>query len=584
MARLTVGGRSLDFAPGPTLLELLRSADVAVESPCGGKGFCGKCRVLLKGESGPATAEERRFLTASELERGVRLACVCRPLGDVTASFEEKNDSGLDILTDGAMPDVELQPQVTLKRLKLPQPRLHDGCSLLDHLRSAANVAAVALPLLRRVPEAFAAENVTAVFYGDELIDLISEETDEIFGLAADIGTTTVVVSLVSLRDGRELGSASAVNPQKDWGLDVISRIDCAATTADGLEGMRRAVTQCLSGLTDQLCRDHGIARQRIYEMVVGANATMVHLLLGVNPRSLGRAPFSPVFRRGVTVSAAEAGIPLGPGARLYVVPGVSAYIGGDIVAGMLATELAADRGVRLFIDIGTNGEIVLSRGGHLSSCSCAAGPALEGMNISCGMRASEGAIEAVTLGETPGLKVIGGGAPRGLCGSAILDVLSEAVRLGMVGRTGRLKPGPLVEDRGGTRMLILRPSDPEITVTQSDLRQVQLARGAILSGFLSLLEVNGLTMRDLDQVIVAGQFGHHLSRESLTGSGLIPAELSDRIVYGGNTSRAGAMMCLLSRSCRREAERIAGLVEYVELSVLEDYDRLFARCLQFDL
>ncbi|NCC96511.1 MAG: DUF4445 domain-containing protein, partial [Synergistales bacterium] len=213
----------------------------------------------------------------------------------------------------------------------------------------------------------------------------------------------------------------------------------------------------------------------------------------------------------------------------------------------------------------------------------CAAGPALEGMNISCGMRASEGAVESVSLIGPISLGVIGGVEAVGLCGSGILDVLSEVVRLGMVGKTGRLKEGPLVVDQDGTRRLVLQNS-PHIEVTQGDIRQVQLARGAILSGFLSLLEAKGLTMDDLDQILIAGQFGRHLSVESLTGSGLIPKELKDRIRYCGNTSRTGSMMCLLSGAARKRAESLAGKVDYLELSVLEGYDRLFARCLQFEV
>ncbi|SMG14298.1 ASKHA domain-containing protein [Dethiosulfovibrio salsuginis] len=581
MPVITFEGVTWDYVPGPSLLDLLRRGRVKVESPCGGKGTCGKCRVLVNG-GGPISEEERTFLTDQEIQDGVRLACLCYPQGDLEVRPYGEAERGLTVLEEGDMPPISLDPAVSFRAIKLPIPTLRDGKSLLDHLRSCIGVTEASLSLLRRIPQAFRAQEVTAVSHQGRVIDLIPSEVDDLYGLAVDVGTTTVVVSLVSLSTGKVLGSAGSINPQKDFGLDVISRIHHADSDG-GLEDMRSAIVTCLNGLVDQVCVDANVSRDRIYEMAVGCNATMESLLLGIHPGSLGKAPFSPVVREGLSLSAEEVGLTLGNGAMVYCLPGVSAYIGSDIVAGMLVTELEEDRGIRLFIDIGTNGEIVLSINGELSSCSCAAGPALEGMNISCGMRASEGAVESVSLDGSVSFGVIGGVEAVGLCGSGILDVLSEVVRLGMVGKTGRLKEGPLVVDQDGARRLVLQKSPP-IEVTQGDIRQVQLARGAILSGFLSLLEAKGLTMDDLDQVLIAGQFGRHLSVESLTGSGLIPKELKDRIRYCGNTSRTGSMMCLLSRSARKRAESLAGQVDYLELSVLEGYDRLFARCLQFEV
>ncbi|MCF4152354.1 ASKHA domain-containing protein [Dethiosulfovibrio sp. F2B] len=585
-SRITIdGGKVLEFSPGPTLLEILREGGVKTEAPCGGKGICGKCRVTLKGDGGPVTDEERAFLSSEDIAEGVRLSCLCRPVGDVAVSLSDQEEKGSAILTDGNRPDFRICPAIGAVPISIPRPEIRDGMSLLDHLESVAGPLKPDASLVRRIPQAFRSKEVTAVFHKDSLIDLIPERDPELYGLAVDVGTTTVVVSLISLKTGETVGSASEINPQKDFGLDVISRIERCETFPTGLEDLHDAIISCLDRLVDKVCFDKGTSRKRIYEMAIGSNATMTSLLLGVHPWSLGRAPFSPVLRRGMTVPSVDLGVELAPGARAYVLPGVSAYIGSDIVAGMVATELMEDRGIRLFIDIGTNGEIVLSDRGRLSACSCAAGPALEGMNISCGMRASDGAVESVRLNESfAELGVIGGGTPRGLCGSAILDVLSEVVRLEMVGKTGRLKPGPMIAEENGKRALVLRERDPRLTVTQGDLRQVQLARGAILSGFISLLEANDLTMADIDQVLVAGQFGRHLSVDSLTGSGLIPMELKDRITYCGNTSGAGAAMCLLSRKARDDAEMLSDMVDYVELSVLESYDRLFSRCLQFEV
>ncbi len=582
MPKLLYGGSFIEYSPGESILESLRRHGMGIESPCDGKGLCGKCRIRVLGYGGPLTEEEQRFLSREDTDRGVRLACLCRPEGDIEVIEEVGRERGLSILEDGDMPSFPMDPAVKIRTVKLPRPALKDGLSLLEHLESALGKTRATLSILRRLPDVFDAAEATAVFHDGVLIDIVPGRLEEVYGLAVDIGTTTVVASLVSLSSGEILGSSGSINPQKDFGLDVISRIH-RADQDGGLEGMRSAIVDRLNEMIDGLCEDKGKDRSAIYEMAVGCNSTMGALLLGINPRSLGKAPFSPVVKRGLSIPSAEVGFDLAPGAMLYALPGVSAYIGSDIVAGMLATELNRDKGIRLFIDIGTNGEIVLSRNGALSSCSCAAGPALEGMNISCGMRASEGAVESVSLKNGVELKVIGGVSPTGICGSAILDVLSEMVGLGMIGKTGRLKPGPLVRDESGTRKLVLSEAPP-LAVNQSDIRQVQLARGAILSGFLSLLEANGLNMDDLDEVLVAGQFGRHLSADSLTGSGLIPAELRDKIRYCGNTSRTGTIMCLLSRSAREKAASLSGQVDYLELSVLEGYDRLFARCLQFEV
>ena len=316
----------------------------------------------------------------------------------------------------------------------------------------------------------------------------------------------------------------------------------------------------------------------------------MRHLLLGVDALSIGKSPYAPMFVKAKDIEAEEIGIHASRGARLYCRPSVSSYIGADIVAGAYVCELhKADENV-LFIDIGTNGEIVFSDHGRLLSCSCAAGPALEGMNISSGMRAAEGAIEDVEIKEDGvKLKIIGNTDPIGVCGSGILAVVKELVRTGLVRKDGafiKLKNleetdyrYPMIEMDGIKRQFKMTE---DLKITQGDVRQVQLAKGAILSGFYALLKKAGKEMSELDKVMIAGQFGAHLPAESLIGTGILPAEVKDKLVYVGNSSKTGAYMALLSGQVKREMEELAHHMDYMELGATEGYERLFADCLMF--
>jgi len=452
--------------------------------------------------------------------------------------------------------------------------------------------------LLRNLPEIVKGKQLTAIYTGETLIGVEAGDTNtKMYGIAVDIGTTTVVVSLVDLNKGLELGSETAINPQKEHGLDVLSRIDFVRRKKNGLKTLQGTILNCINQLTAKICSENIVAMENIYEITVAANATMMHLFLGVDTDSIGKAPFSTVFSKSQDLAAGLLGLNSSPFARLYCLPGVSSYIGADIVAGVVVSQLKETHENVLFLDIGTNCEIVLSKAGELSSCSCAAGPALEGMNISCGMRASEGAIEGVKInGNKINIKVIGETQPAGVCGSGILEAISEILRVGLIGKTGRLKKraalqsdvklqglAQFIMEKDGKRNLVLCQDLKTIVITQGDIRQVQLARGAILSGLHSLLELMGITMEDLDKVIIAGQFGKHLSVDSLVGVGILSEELRGKIKYIGNSSKTGALMCLLSRETREAMENISKDIHYFELSTKEGYERLFTRCLTFN-
>ncbi|MBI9091919.1 MAG: DUF4445 domain-containing protein [Desulfobacterium sp.] len=602
------------FAKGTSLLEILQDHGLMIESPCGGKGTCGKCKVaIIHGAVNPPTDEEVNHLTDEELLQGIRLSCAVTPSGDLTVKLLDDAHHKHAILTDGYMPGFDMDPLISKQVFDLILPTLENNLSyqaLIEDLLGSP-LPANDPSLLGRLPEIFKADQVTGIYGGDDLIGLEPGDTrGQLYGLAVDIGTTTVVLSLIDLTTGRELGSETAINPQKDHGLDVLSRIDFARRKARGLPLLQRAIVDCLNQLTQAVCHHYHVSTEHIYEITVAANATMMHLLLGVDPTSMGRAPFATVFSKQQDLPASTIGLALSPFARVYCLPGVSSYIGADIVAGVMVSQLKETHDNVLFIDIGTNCEMVLSKAGGLSSCSCAAGPALEGMNISCGMRASEGAIEGVKISDNAiHLTVIGGTAPTGICGSGILETISEISKVGLIAKTGRIKKkkdlesderlkglAQFVTDTDGKRKIIMDstakqegkrkiPMDStakQITITQGDIRQVQLAKGAILSGVYALLELMALTMDDLDEVIIAGQFGTHLSVDSLIGVGILSGELRDKIRYIGNASKTGALMCLLSGQTRQTMEKTAKGIRYFELSTKDGYERLFTRCLTF--
>ncbi len=591
---LAPSGKALDYAPGASLLEILLDNDVVVDNPCNGKGTCGKCRVKLHaGQEFPVTETEERLLSPKDREAGIRLACLIEPAEDVTVEVVHKERKH-EVLTTGLMPEFEFAPETEKRTVVVHRPTLDDQTPFEDQICEQLGVEAVALDVLAEA--ALVPGEWTAVLHGGQVVRLEEgDTTDSLYGVAIDIGTTTVVCELVNMVTGELLSNASQINAQKVFGLDVLTRITYELEHPDcGVANLQKAMVKSINGMIDEICQDTGVPRTSIYEIAVGANCTMMHMLLGVDARCIGKAPFAPAFARAKDLPAASIGIDVAPGARLYCLPHVSAYIGADIVAGAYVCELEKEPGNVLFIDIGTNGEIVLASHGKLLSCSCAAGPALEGMNISAGMRAAEGAIEEVEITEEGNkFKIIGEAEPAGLCGSGILAVMRELLKTGIVRKNGAFaktekfadddyRSRVIVEGDDGKRAFLLTEEPERMLVTQSDVRQVQLAKGAILSGFVALLNKAGITMDDLEKVVIAGQFGAHLTPNSITGTGILPQEVEDRIIYAGNTSKTGAYMALMSGAVKRDMERLAHEMDYMELGATENYERLFSDCLIF--
>ena len=597
------------FASGKNLMEIMLDAGLLIDNACGGKGLCGKCRVkITEGDAGEAGETERGILKAEELEQGVRLACLTYPVSDITIELLQKEKKH-DVLASGYMPDFEFEPDIIKVPITIHKPTLADqtpfenqiieqvGAEALVGHDGATGYLGFDYTALRE--HSMLPGDYTAVIHNGKVIALEPGDTSEsLYGVAIDIGTTTVVCSLVDMLTGEELGHASEINAQKFFGLDVLTRITYEIENPDdGREKLQKAIVGSINKMVKSICDRHGLTQDQIYQVTVGANCTMMHMLMGVDARPIGKAPFAPVFARAKDVKASDIGLKAAPGARLYCLPSVSAYIGADIVAGAYVCDLKHQKGNVMFIDIGTNGEIVLAADGKLMSCSCAAGPALEGMNISSGMRAAEGAIEDIHINEDGlDLKIIGDCEPAGICGSGILTVTKELLRTGIVRKTGAFVKADkfdaddyrskyIAVDEDGKRSFRMTEggdgTEP-LYITQGDVRQVQLAKGAILSGFMALMKKAGIGMADLDRVLIAGQFGAHLPAESITGTGILPFEVEDRIEYVGNTSKTGAYMALMSGKVKRNMEELAHDMDYLELGATDNYERLLSECLIF--
>lgn len=520
-------GDRIEVAAGSTLRAAATAAGVTLAAPCGGLAACGGCAVSVTGNLQAASADERVLLSPDALASGVRLACRARVYGDVTVRpLRVVPPAELRIVETGELGEVSVEPP---ERRGLFGPR----------------------PLL---------------------------------GAVVDLGTTTIVVSLVDLHSGETLGSASALNPQTRFGSDVISRITHAA--ASGVETLRQPVVGVIEDLTLDLLEQHGLGSAHLRELAIAGNPTMLHLLLGLDPRPLGASPHRPVSIDAVDRPAAELGFTRLGTAGAYVLHGISAFLGADVTAGLLTTRLAERDTPALFIDLGTNGEIVLRTPERMLGASAAAGPALEGANIEFGMRAQTGAIERVVLdGFDLHVETVGGASAVGLCGSGLIDLVAALLETGIVDPAGLMYADashPLsrrVVIRDGIRAFEVADG---VFLTQRDIRQVQLASAAISTGIDLLLDTAGIDHDEVTEVVFGGGFGFHVRAGALCRMGMIPPQWCDRVVYAGNTATAGATRALLDRGQRRLAEAIAHHVETIDLAADPRFQRRFIEALDF--
>ena len=599
--------RSVRVPPGVSVFDSASWNGIAIDSTCGGHGTCHKCKVRVSPTT-PVTRHDSRTFNREQLDEGWRLACLVRATRDhdvVVPPLVTRPKAA----TVGVGRQVILQPAVQKRYVELTEPTLEDQRPDLDRLLDAIDDLEPVpdLHVLRRLPKVLRESGfkVTAVVVDEALIDVEpGDTTTSRYAIAFDLGTTTVVATLLDLVTGTPVSVASMLNKQQPFGGDVISRISATMLDPGTLDRLRDAAAQTLSSLADQVCREGGVDPGQVYEVAVAGNATMTALVLGIDPEPLGVAPFVQTTATPSSVPAAEIGLALHPGARAVFFPALGAYVGGDIVAGMLATGMDRDKRVRLFIDVGTNCEIVVSSGDRILSTAAPAGPAFEGGAIRCGMRAADGAIEVVKLATADGqgdveLGVIGDVTPRGLCGSGLVDAVAELVKVGLLDSSGRFvtdevakEVAPGLADRltfiGDERVFVLHRTRPDadaadgVVLSQRDVRELQFAKAAISTGWTLLIEELGLEHRDIQQVLLAGSFGSYLSAASAVRIGLVPKLPVLRIVAAGNVAGEGAKMALLSRREREGALALLEEVTYVELSDRADFNDRFVDLLAF--
>jgi len=593
--------RAVRVPYGVTLFDAASWNGIAIDSTCGGHGTCKKCRVKIADNAPTPTSLDIRAYTAGELRDGWRLACRTIATRDTTVEVPPLTTRP-KAATVGVGRQVILRPAVQKRYLELAEPDLADQASDLERVLAQLDdlEPRAELPVLRTLGRTLRAADykVTAVVVDDVLIAVEpGDTTDRRFGIAFDLGTTTVVATLLDLGTGTPAAVAATLNKQQPFGADVITRISATMMDPGALDKLQALAQETLAELAVAVCAEAGVEPHEVYEVALAGNATMTHLVLGIDPEPLGMAPFIMATRLFPEVLAADLGLPVHPRARAVMFPAFGAYVGGDINAGLLASGMDRDARVRLFVDIGTNCEIVLGNRDWLLATAAPAGPAFEGAAIRCGMRAADGAIEVVTM--TPDeltMKVIGDAEPLGLCGSGLVDAVTGLVRLGLLDSSGRLvaeeEAGVLAPGLAGRltsigkeRVFVLHwrgAAEDSIYLSQRDVRELQFAKAAIATGWHILLEEAGLTQADVKQVLLAGSFGSYLSPAAAIRIGLVPKVPVQRVVPAGNVAGEGAKMALLSLRERAGGLALLEEVRYVELSDRADFNDRFVEQLNF--
>ncbi|SNS06595.1 Uncharacterized 2Fe-2 and 4Fe-4S clusters-containing protein, contains DUF4445 domain [Anaerovirgula multivorans] len=599
-------GRQIDVQEGSTLMKTLKEAEIDLDFPCGGGGKCGKCRVRILEGNVESSDMEKRFLQEKEIQEGIHLACFTKIYSDISVEVSKYNPSQHNILLANQEMQVKIEPHICKKYVEIEKPSLGDHRSdwnrLCDKLikQSLEDIRKLEadIQLLRKLPETIreAKYNLTAVTYGCEVLEIEgSDTTQRMLGMAFDIGTTTVVGYLMELNEGKELSVVSTLNPQTKYGADVITRTNFASRGDSGLKTLQSAMIKSINNLITEAVEKAGVDRGDIYAITIAGNTCMHHLFLGLSPRYIGQSPYIPVISEPVVLGAADLHIDMNEVGKVLVLPNIAGFVGADTVAVLLATEMDASEDIKLMIDIGTNGEIALGGKDKLFACSAAAGPAFEGAQISSGMRGAVGAIDHISFDKTLSYSVIGGVKPQGICGSGLLDAVAGLLDLGMIDKRGNFisqekekKPeaeafiGHIVQHEGMKAFLLVDEASTShgrpILITQQDIRQLQLAKGAMAAGIKILLEKQGISVEDVKEVLLAGAFGNYLNPHSACGIGLIPKELEGKIKMIGNAAGTGAKLALLSANQYKRAASIAASVEYVELASYPGFTNIFAK------
>jgi len=589
-------GRRGRFLSGVSVTEIARQLGVDLISLCGGAGKCGHCKVqIVSGQVSAPTLAEQETLDDKELGNGYRLACQTYAKGDLVVHIPpESLSTPQRVQVEGIEPDVMPEPLVQGYEIRMSAPSLADlqadDDQLVEELKQQHHVdcSSMDTEVLGRLSTELRSQNwrVHATMRNSELI-AIGPWPSRHLGLAVDLGTTKVAGYLLDLESGKTVASKGIMNPQIAYGEDVITRINMARRGSDEAKRMQNLVVEGINSIAAELSAQVDAGPEQIVEAVVVGNTAMHHLLLRLPVDQLACAPHVPSVRQALDIKAREVGLSVSPGAYIHLLPNIAGFVGADHVAMVLSTGVFKAKGVVLAVDIGTNTEICLADHGKMSSVSCASGPAFEGAHIKFGMRAAAGAIEHLRLVDQEiEYHTIEGQKPIGICGSGILDTMAQLYIAGVLDKDGRMTqnhPNVRSYEKGSEFMLVNEEEcegSAAITITQQDVRQLQLAKGAIRAGIQTLLKAGDHLEGDIDQIIVAGAFGSYLDISSAIAIGMFPKLPPDRFNQVGNAAGAGARSALISQTKRTEALDIARQIRYIELAGVPNFGEIFLQAL----
>lgn len=595
-------GVSLEVPAGTSILDAARSANLPLRSTCGGRGTCGECVVRIT--SGAFTGKAAAALSERLAAEGYALACLAEVNDDLTIRLPQFQQLSIKSVSDSTFFDehkdelsgaYEIRPEIETYDLHVPPATLEENYSDLKRMerelrrKYRINNPRCEYGPLRGLARAVRENdgNVTIILYRDDergtIIDIKPKyEKSGLYGIACDLGTTTVSVQLVDLDSGKILRTASSYNQQIKCGEDVISRINYARDPEKLHEAHTLAITT-INQLIEQAISDLRISSSDIYYASVSGNTTMTHLFLNIEPRYIREEPYVPTVNSAPIIPSDRLGLRMNPEGRVHCAPAVGSYVGGDITAGLLCTPILRDaEKVSLFIDVGTNGELVVGNSEWLMGCACSAGPAFEGSGIKCGMPATEGAIERLRLHAdgTLDYEVIGDSKPKGLCGSGLIDLLAELLVHGYIDRSGTFNDekatSRIIDSETGACFLVLGGEhcfwERDLVITENDIKNLIRTKGAVFSACSLLLKNVGFTYDKLDAIYIAGGFGRYLDIENAIRIGLFPDVDRSKFHYLGNSSLLGSYLILISDRNRKLVNEIANKMTYLELSTEPGY------------
>jgi len=602
-------GKSVLVDRGTTILKAAMKAGIGIRSECGGLGICGKCKVLIKDPEivSDVTEAERKFIRPEDLEKGVRLACQAHILQDGRVYLPlESRTAERRIIDVGFGIEVAIEPVVKKIHLAIPEPSLTDVRAdyeriidtLLEVIRARGDLKdksegkgiRIDHELLKIMPNILrgAGWNTTLILREKEILGIERGNTeDQNYGLAIDIGTSKIVVYLVDVNEGCVVGKRFIENPQLMFGEDIMSRLTFAMKSSENLSLLQSVLIDGINEAIEQIIDESGVDKEKIYEAIVVGNTAMHHLFLGIETKYLALSPYVPAVKELVDIKAKELGLIMNERGYVTTLPIIGGFVGADGVADLLATGIYKSEEISMLLDIGTNTEVFLGNKERILACSAASGPAFEGGHIKFGMKASTGAIDRVDIDpETFEVRyrTIGETRPIGLCGSALIDVVAELLKSGLIDVHGRMNQDvntPRMRKTGKDVEFVLvwrddAGIDQDISITQKDVREIQLAKAAIYAAQHILMKRMGIKKKDIKRVLIAGAFGSGINLENAIYIGLFPEDYIDKVEFVGNTAISGAKIALISESLRKESKNITRLVNYIELSRDPSFEKEF--------